>query len=124
MKITWKSFELDLSWAEFVAGLGLWLAQSPIKRFKNEKKGDQMELQVTVPDASGQFAAKLAAFVAANKKAFEDGWQGGSDVPAILASALSDLLPAIAKLGEVKDDMHKDAFGVALAIQIELKKVL
>lgn len=83
-----------------------------------------MEIKFEAPDASAEFADKLASFVAAGKHAFENGWQAGEDVPVLLASALTDLIPAIGKLSAVSEDLKVDAFGAALAIQVALKKVL
>jgi hypothetical protein len=82
------------------------------------------DLTISVPDAADAFAQKLAAFVGEVKKAVADGWQSGSDIPALLSATLIDLVPAAAAFSAAEADVKKDPWGSALALAIELKKVL
>lgn len=58
----------------------------------------------------------LAAFLGHVKAAVADGWQLGSDLPAVIGAALGDLVPAIAGLEKVKDELAEDKIAFANAV--------
>lgn len=79
-----------------------------------------LDVNVTVSKETYELGQGLAAFTGAMKKALEDGWQMGDDLPAILASAMSDLVPAFIGIEGVADEIAADklAFSRALAISL------
>ena len=58
----------------------------------------------------------VAAFVGHVKAAIADGWQLGTDVPAVVSAALTDLIPAIAGIEKAKDELTEDKVAFANAV--------
>jgi hypothetical protein len=114
---------LGLSWG--LLWRRIWVDFSTVKnQNKTNKEYLMADLTVSVPDSAHAFAEKLGAFVGEVKKAVADGWQPGSDIPAMLSAVLVDLVPAAAAFTGASADLKSDPFGSVLALAIELKKVL
>lgn len=59
----------------------------------------------------------LAKFLAAVKLATADGWQMGADLPAVISSAMAELVPAINGVTLIADEAKdKKAFANAVAV--------
>ena len=65
------------------------------------------QVTVKVPQETYALEQGLVKFVGACKTALADGFQAGQDLPVIISAALADLLPAVAGVSalteEVKD---------------------
>lgn len=52
-----------------------------------------------------EFGEGLAKLVNATREALSDGWQTGEDLPAIITSAVSDLVPALQGMEKISDEL-------------------
>jgi hypothetical protein len=78
---------------------------------------DKMKVEVEVSKETYELGKGVADFVAAVKQSQKDGWQVGSDVPALITAAMANLLPAMDGMSKVKDEMaDKAAFANACAL--------
>jgi len=59
-----------------------------------------------------------AEFVKATRQALADGWQLGQDLPVLMTAALTQLVPALSALDNVKDELaeNRKAFERAVAL--------
>lgn len=63
---------------------------------------------VRVNKAADEFSQGLVKFVGDLKKALDDGWQPGQDIPAILSATLADLMPALKDLKDLGPGLNED----------------
>jgi hypothetical protein len=63
----------------------------------------------------------LKKFVVAVKKSLEDGWQPGTDISAVIASAISELVPAMQGVEQLPAEfvMEKEEFITGLGISVK-----
>lgn len=66
----------------------------------------------------------LAKFVGSVKQALADGWQVGSDMPAIVRAAMSDLVPALSGADKVKDELNQDVGAFVNACMVSGSAIL
>jgi hypothetical protein len=83
-----------------------------------------MQLQVQVAGRSYELVTGLGQFVSTLKGCLEDGWQPGQDIPAILVSAITNLLPPITKMDELLDEIHNDREGVYKALSVGVVEMI
>lgn len=58
----------------------------------------------------------LGKFSLAVKKALEDGWQMGEDLPTILTAAMTTLIPAVQGMEKFGDEVGEDLEGSVKAL--------
>lgn len=63
-----------------------------------------MQFMVDIPNETGELVKGLSKFVASIKTAMADGWQPGTDLPAIMMAAMSDLPAAIDGWDQLDDE--------------------
>lgn len=72
-----------------------------------------------VSKEADELAGALVKMITAIKDALADGWQPGTDVPVIIAQALTVLVPAIDGISQLDDEIEENlgafvrAFGIA-----------
>jgi hypothetical protein len=74
----------------------------------------QVEVEKEVYDLLGS----VARFVGAVKEALKDGFQPGSDIPAVVLAAYQDLLPAVQLVGQIPGDLMEDKSAFAKAVEL------
>lgn len=73
------------------------------------------DITVTVSKEAHELGEGIAKFHAAVKQALADGWQAGQDVPAVIQSAVVDLVPAMQGADQVSSEaVDKEHFANAL----------
>lgn len=82
-----------------------------------------VDVTVKMPKESYELAKGLGAFAVAVKKAVEDGWQLGTDLPVIATAALMELLPAIQGVEKIGDEAKADPVGIGVALIEGLRPV-
>ena len=68
-------------------------------------------------DALGQMALAV-------KAALADGWQVGTDLPVLVAAAMSTLGPAVEGVDKITDEVAEDLGASVLALAVPLAKLL
>ena len=78
----------------------------------------KVNVSVEVSKEAHELCMGIAKFVGDVKKAVADGWQVGTDIPAVLAAAMGDLVPAVVGAEKIPGEMVEDrvAFGMAAAV--------
>jgi len=76
-----------------------------------------------VAKESYELGEGVTKFVTAMKKALDDGWQAGEDLPPIMSSALSDLVPAFQGVEKIKDEPKTDPEAFSDACYLGMKKI-
>lgn len=77
-------------------------------------------VEVQVSKEAYELAQKLVQFVAESKKALDDGWQLGSDLPVVLAAVMQDLIPAIQSLNAVAPGFQENPKAFVQALELGL----
>ena len=91
---------------------------------------EKLKIEVEVPKEAYELADGLAKIVGSVKSALADGWTPGSDIPVIVTSSLTHLVPAIQGVDQLDDEAKADpagfskalALGIADAVGVALKK--
>lgn len=83
-----------------------------------------MSQEVSLQVASNVYslAQSVLSFSAAAKQAVADGWDSSKDLPFLLAEAVKDLVPALAKLEPAIAEFGSDKQGSILAVLVALAK--
>lgn len=81
-----------------------------------------MKVEVEVSKEAYELGAGIAKFHAVVKTALADGWQIGQDIPPIMSSALSDLVPAMQGADQVSAE-SKDMQAFSNAIFLGLSPI-
>jgi len=76
------------------------------------------QVQVEVEKEVYDLLSAVAKFVAAAKQSLKDGFQAGSDIPAIVLAAYQDLLPAVQLIGQVPGDFQEDKAAFVKAVEL------
>lgn len=76
------------------------------------------KIEVDVSKETYEFMDGLSQFVGAMKKSLSDGWQPGSDIPALISAAITNLVPAFEGMDKIKTELAEDksSFIKGLAI--------
>lgn len=64
-----------------------------------------IEVKVMVPEKSHALGQGMKKFIAEMKKALEDGWQTGQDLPVALSSAMANLVPHVQNWQEIINEV-------------------
>lgn len=77
-----------------------------------------IKAEVEVAKETYELLQGVAGFVASVKKALDDGFQPGTDIPVIISDALAQLVPAVQGAAGIKAEAveNKLAFGQALLL--------
>jgi len=79
----------------------------------------KVTVQVEVSKEAYELGQGVAKFVTATKAALADGWQAGQDLPAVMSSAISDLIPALEGVQQIPDEAQdKQALVNALYLSL------
>ena len=84
---------------------------------------EKVEVKVELPKETYELCKALGAVAAATKQALADGFQIGTDMPAIITSAVMELVPAIQGVDKLDDEAKADPVGVAQAVIEGLRPV-
>jgi hypothetical protein len=84
---------------------------------------EYIKKEVEVPKETSELADAIAEVAVATKKALADGFQLGQDVPAIVSSAIQNLLPAIQGFEKLDDEAKGAPYKFGLAWGISGEKV-
>lgn len=68
----------------------------------------KVDVNVTCSKEVYEFGVGVAKFAGALKAAVADGFKMGDDLPAILSSAMADLIPALAGIEQAKAELNED----------------
>lgn len=66
------------------------------------------QVSVTVSAPAYDLGQGVRAFLTATRKALADGWQPGSDIPAVLVAVYADLIPQIQNVSAAVADAKSD----------------
>lgn len=66
------------------------------------------KLEVEVAEKTHEALMSLAGFAGDLRTALADGWQVGQDLPVVLSSALTKLVPAVSAVSEIKAEVSAD----------------
>ena len=73
-------------------------------------------IQVAVPKEIYEAGLGLAAFINVCRQALKDGFKAGDDIPAILTSAMTDLLPHLQAITAMEEEFKADEIAAANAL--------
>ncbi len=76
---------------------------------------ETIKKEIEVPKETSEFTDAIANVAIASKKALDDGFQLGEDLPAIATAALTHLLPAVDGATKIPGEMKENAYKFALA---------
>lgn len=79
---------------------------------------EKVTKSVEVPKNASAIGDALVQIAKATKAALADGWQPGTDIPAILVASFQPLTSAVAALGSVSAETAEDPAEVALAFAL------
>lgn len=83
-----------------------------------------VKVEVEVPEALYKLANGLGLFAVDVKKAVADGFKLGDDLAPLVASAMMNLVPAMAGLSEIPADAKADPAASVEALIIGLRPAL
>src|SRR6478752_5205673 len=69
---------------------------------------EKVEVKYMLPKETLELKDGLVKFVAAVKKSLDDGFQPGQDLPAMLTSAMTDLVPAVYGVQKLPEEAVAD----------------
>jgi hypothetical protein len=75
-------------------------------------------ISVSVADKTYDLTQHLCNYVKALKTALADGWQPGSDIPAILQATLSEGYAAVQDIPQLGNEKDQDAVAFAKALAL------
>jgi len=81
-----------------------------------------IDVQVTVSKETHELGIGMSSFVGSVKQALADGWQPGQDLPVIITSAVTDLVPSIQGVDQMDDEAKENPIAFANAIAVSLSK--
>lgn len=79
---------------------------------------ETVERVVVVPKAATDLGVALEDIVKACKKALDDGWQAGQDLPAIAGASVMALIPVISSVTQLGDEAKLAPVGLAKTLAI------
>jgi len=71
----------------------------------------KVKIETEVSKEIYEAAQGLGKFGLAVKQALADGWQLGQDLPVVMASALSELVPGLQGIEKAADEVKEDALA-------------
>lgn len=80
-------------------------------------------IEVEVSVETHELGQGLAKMIASVKQALADGWQPGTDLPVIISSAVSDLVPAVQGVDKIGAEMAENKQAFANAVYLGLSPV-
>jgi hypothetical protein len=83
-----------------------------------------MKLEIDVPKETYELADGLVKLIDAVRTALKDGWQPGTDLPAIATSAFAILPPAIAGFDQLGAEFKADKGKLVLALAVAVDKIV
>lgn len=86
-----------------------------------------IRVTVDVSKETYEFGIGLSKFIAAVRASLDDGFQYGDDIPDIVSSAISDLLPSLDGLSAISDEYSENPeifFRTVSLIGLEVVKAL
>lgn len=84
----------------------------------------KQNVTVEVEKEAYDLSQGLVQFVRHVKKALDDGWQPGSDLPVILSATLTDLVPAVQNMNALGADLAESEAGVLRAFELSANDLL
>ncbi len=102
------------------------LFQSVKKTFTNkgETKMATVKKEIELPKEASELADAIAGVFKAVKAAAADGWQTGTDLPAVAVAAMALLPAAISGLDQLGAEFKADKGKIILALAVSLDEVL
>lgn len=96
---------------------------------KNLSKKENNEMatvkkEIELPKEASELADAIAGVFKAVKAASADGWQTGTDLPAVAVAAMALLPAAIAGLDQLGAEFKADKGKIILALAVSLDEVL
>lgn len=86
--------------------------------------GKVITVSVDVSKEVYELGQGIVKFVSVVKKSLDDGWQVGSDFPAVMASAIKDLIPAMDGVSLMADELMSTPAAFSAAIELSLKDLV
>ena len=80
--------------------------------------------EIELPKETAELADAVGGVVKAVKAALADGWQMGTDLPAIAVAAVGLLGPAISGIEKLPEEFKADKGKMILALAVALDEVL
>ena len=84
----------------------------------------KLKVEVEVSKEIYEAGQGLGKFVRAMRGALKNGWQPGEDLPVAMQHAMSDLVPALNGITEVKAEVDEDKAAAARAVSLGLVDTL
>lgn len=79
---------------------------------------ETVEVKLQLPKESTELAQATKEFLLEMKKALDDGFQPGMDIPAAIQAAMTKLAPGLQGAGGIKTEASEDALGVGQAFGV------
>lgn len=80
--------------------------------------------EIEIPKEAAELAEAIAQAVKAVKDALADGWQVGTDLPALAVQLMAILPPAIAGIDQLPAEFKADKGKMVLAVALAVDSVL
>lgn len=82
---------------------------------------EKIKLEIELPKEAADLGLGIAKLIKATEQALADGFQIGSDLPAIVMASYSDLVKAVDGISKLDDEAKADLSGVIKAIQLPIQ---
>jgi len=83
----------------------------------------KLKVELEVSKEAYELAQGIDKFVGALQLALADGWQLGTDMPALLSAAFTDLVPAIQGVDQLGDELKEDKAAFVNALSAGLTPI-
>lgn len=83
-----------------------------------------IQVQVSVSKEASELGDGLVKFVSDVKQALADGWQPGSDLPALLQATIADLVPAVQGVEKLGAEIVENEEAFVTAFMLSGKKIV
>jgi len=85
-----------------------------------------IKVEVEVNEAAYTFSKGMAKFMVAMQKEVKDngGWSAGDDLPGIVSSAVTDLLPNMVNILTMKEEYEKDKKAFVQAVVLGMAEMV
>ncbi len=85
---------------------------------------ETQDIVLKVPKHAEAFGQELENFLLAVDAALENGWKTGEDIPPIIASAVKDLVPAVAEFKLAQAELKEDQMGCIKSLMLHVVNVV
>lgn len=84
----------------------------------------KISVTVQVESSADTLGKALVDIVTAARKAAADGWNPMTDIPAVVAAAVPDLIAAVSAIGQVPADVADDKVAFVQGIELRVAQLV